>query len=202
MCVICKLRLAIRLTVMLCGRCSYIKTKLKPILALHVSRLASLWILRLDNLGKSCIRKLGESPSWYHHWLHSNKSLLPALTRCSAWNNGDPRGLYLQLKNCIHIFWSVLMKWTLNFAVIVAFCAAAGSALLAWYHPKHVLSSQAVQHEGLSDGLVALQKQGLYHALAGPYLAALSQNNNKCSNSHKITQDAPINWDRLIESEI
>lgn len=139
MCVICKLRLAIRLTVMLCGRCCYIKTKLKHILALHVSRLASLWILRLDNLGKSCIRKLGESPSWYHHWLHSNKSLLPALTCCSAWNNGDPRGLYLQLKNCIHIFWSVLMKWTLNFAVIVAFCAAAGSALLAWYHPKRVI---------------------------------------------------------------
>lgn len=103
MCVICKPRLAIRLTVMLCGRCCYIKTKLKHILALHVSRLASLWILRLDNLGKSCIRKLGESPSWYHHWLHSNKSLLPALTCCSAWNNGDPRGLFAVEKLHPHI---------------------------------------------------------------------------------------------------
>lgn len=49
------------------------------------------------------------------------------------------------------------MVRTLNFAVIVAFCAATGSALLARHHPKHVLSLQAVEHGALSDGLVALQ---------------------------------------------
>jgi len=44
-----------------------------------------------------------------------------------------------------------------DFAAVVAFGAAAGSVLLAWNHPKHVLSLQAVEHEVLSDGLVALE---------------------------------------------
>lgn len=138
-----------------------------------------LWLFLYENMGKACIRKLGESPSWYHLYHHPDKSLLPMLTCWSVWNNGDPRELYPQLKNGIQIFWSMPMVQTLNFAVIVAFCAAAGSAFLARYHPKHVLSLQAVEHGALSDGPVALQKHRLYRALAEPYLAAVSYNNNK-----------------------
>lgn len=73
----------------------------------------------------------------------------------------------------------MLVLQTLNFAVIVAFCAAAGSAPLARYHPKNVLSLQAVEHGALSDGLVALQKHELYHASAELDVAAVSDNNNK-----------------------
>lgn len=72
------------------------------------------------------------------------KPMLPMLTCRSVWNNGDPRELHPQLKNGIQIFWSMPVMQTLNFAVIVAFYAAAGSGFLAGHHAKHVLSLQAV----------------------------------------------------------
>lgn len=110
----------------------YKKNLSNHILATSVSWSASLlWLFLYDNMGTAHVRKLrGESPSWYHHILHPDKSLLlPTLTCCSVWNNGDPRGRYPQLKNGIQIFWSLPVVRTLNFAVIVAFCAVAGSAV-------------------------------------------------------------------------